>query len=51
MAFNYQIMMVEVSLSKRYFSSPKAYNILAGCAAIYIDPSVRSNFDFAGLLK
>ena len=23
----------------------------AGCAAVYLDPSVKSNFDFAGLLK
>lgn len=49
--FNCQTMMVVVSHIEGCLSNIKANIVLAGCAAIYIDPAVRGTFDFAALLQ
>ena len=43
--------MAVVSHIKGIILRLKANIILAGCAAIYIDPAVRDSFDYAALLQ
>lgn len=44
-------MMAVVSQVEDPFPVLKGNIVLAGCAAIYIEPAVRSTFDYAALLK